>query len=136
MNIGQTEEAIALSVDQRWLATKHGQDIATPISLDTAAWTAHASVIEKTTRPGTNGTVPDGVAVSTRDADGMGVPAGTAASTPAGVLLEPLSLPLDTTEAAVGALYWHGRVVISKLPANNGADATFRDALPLIRWDA
>src|SRR4051812_784289 len=109
MNIGQTTQAIVLASDQRWIGSTHGVDAAETCSLDTAAFATHAVVIEKAERPGTNGTVPSGTPLS-RAANGLMVPAGTAGAAPAGYLVESVSLPLDETEAAVGALLWHGRV--------------------------
>lgn len=133
MNIGQVTTNVDLASDQRWLGSTHGQDIAEGIALDTAAWVGNAAVIEDDgSRPGTNGTVPSGTAIA-KTAAGLGVPVGTAGATNEGYLLEDVSLPLDTTEAANGALFWHGRVVTRFLPAGSGSDAAFQASVPLIR---
>jgi hypothetical protein len=42
----------------------------------------------------------------------------------------------NTTGKAVAALLWQGIVRQSRLPANHGVDAAFRNDVPTIRWEA
>lgn len=41
---------------------------------------------------------------------------------------------VDSTYDTTGALFWHGRVIVAKLPANSGYDTSVKADLPGIRY--
>jgi hypothetical protein len=109
--------------NQEWLGSAHGTQEMESVTLDHTAFGDF------------DGLVPSGVVLA-RAADNKVVPydgAGAGAvATAIGHLFTTTVVPTDAD--TTGSLYWHGRVRVSKLPANSGYDAGVAADLPQIRY--
>lgn len=102
-------------------------------------WDDTGSVATPGAEPKTqnNTTISDATAVSATGTQGNTVAAADGRQTPVGHLFTVKSvLPKGTTVArdVPAALYWHGEVVVAKLPPNSGYDAAVATALTRIRY--
>jgi hypothetical protein len=118
------ETTVFQNIDNHdWLGSAHGVDAADSITLD--------SVSLLTAYP--DGNVPAGIEVSRDTATGMYKPgwAGTGRDKP-GFLLH--SVHVTTGFKPVGALHWHGEVILSRVPVPSGGSAPTPANHPLIRF--
>lgn len=124
--------------DQSWLGSEEGTSRAMSITLDTSAFVAGTHYPD--------GYFKSGIILGKITATGLYGPYNNAASdgteVAAGLLLCAVDAPPLTTQDPQGALHWHGRVLVSKLPiaqgTNGGPDAggAYKTDLPQIRFDA
>lgn len=111
MRLAQTVESFSSASSHEWLGSAHGTDSGDSVTLDVAAFTALAAWNE-------GDTLPSGVGVSRRDADGLYVPLTAAVGhSRHRVLLEDTQLEGARQSRAV---IWHGEIVSAKLPADSG----------------
>lgn len=112
--------------NQEWLGSAHGTQECEPVTLDGPAFAAAYP----------DGVVPSGAVVARNVAGTKVVPYATGAAdstaTAVGHLFTTtlVSAAADTT----GALYWHGRVRVAKLPASSKFDNAVKADLPHIRY--
>src|SRR4051812_24969003 len=93
-----------------WLGSAHGTDTADSITLDAAALlTAYPT-----------GEVPAGIEIS-RNGSGVYVPGST--GTQRGFLLHAVKVNTVTPTNVVGALHWHGEVIVARVPVPAGGSA-------------
>lgn len=124
--------------DQSWLGSAEGTDRAVSITLDTSAFVAGTHYPD--------GFFKSGIILGRITASGLYGPYNNGASdgteVAAGLLLCAVDAPNLTTQDPQGALLWHGRVLVGKLPiaqgTNGGPDAggAYKADLPQIRFDA
>lgn len=124
--------------DQSWLGSEEGTSRAMSITLDTSAFVAGTHYPD--------GYFKSGIILGKITATGLYAPYNNAASdgteVAAGLLLCAVDAPPLTTQDPQGAMLWHGRVLVSKLPiaqgVNGGPDAggAYKTDLPQIRFDA
>ncbi|MEU4570839.1 head decoration protein [Micromonospora sp. NPDC023956] len=137
MNLAPVTESFGQD-DQSWLGSAEGTDRAMSITLDTSAFVAGTHYPD--------GYFKSGIILGRITATGLYGPYNNAASdgteVAAGLLLCAVDAPAATTTDVQGALLWHGRVLVSKLPiaqaTNGGPDAggAYKTDLPQIRFDA
>lgn len=143
MNLGLVTETFGQD-DQSWLGSEEGTSRAVSITLDTSMFTAGTHY--------PNGYFPSGILLGKITGTGQGGTVGlygpydNAATDgrqdAAGILLCAVDAPPATTTDVQGALHWHGRVLISKLPIAQGtaggpdAGGAYKTDLPQIRFDA
>ncbi|MGI5144800.1 head decoration protein [Plantactinospora sp. CA-294935] len=137
MNLAPVTEAFGQD-DQSWLGSEEGTDRAISITLDTSAFNAGLHYPD--------GYFRSGIILGQITATGLYGPYNAAAAdgteTAAGLLLCAVGAPSATTTDVQGAMLWHGRVLLSKLPIaeglNGGPDAgdAYAADLPQIRFDA
>lgn len=107
--------------DQSWLASAHGTQEMDPVTLLTSAFTGLFPT----------GYIPSGIPLGKITASGLYAPALAAASDGSQVVAGHLFTSVDLTaggsqavaaQARVPAsLYWHGEVILAKIPAVAGA---------------
>lgn len=124
--------------DQSWLGSEEGTSRAMSITLDTSAFVAATHYPD--------GYFKSGIILGKITASGLYGPYNNAASdgteVAAGLLLCAVDAPSVNTIDPQGAMLWHGRVLISKLPiaqaTNGGPDVggAYKTDLPQIRFDA
>lgn len=135
MNLTIVSQSFGASEDQSWLGSAHGTNMADPITLKASSFSA--------TWPG--GVVPSGVVLGKITASGLYAPyaSGNVDGTqaPLGHLFTTVdftqgtvNLPSASWTDTAAALYYHGSVIVSKLPANHGHTAAVTTALPLIKY--
>lgn len=110
--------------DHSWLGSAHGTQECDSITLD---HTQFASF---------NGLVPSGVVLAKNVAGTKYVPFATAAGDATGVAVGHLftTTVMPTDQDVSAPLYWHGEVIIAKLPTGSGYDSTVKADLPQIRY--
>lgn len=130
MDLNLRTETYTPAEDHRWLGSKHGTDTAESITLDAATLLAVFP----------DGRVPSGVVLGKITATGKYGPYAAGASDGREVARGHL-FTTQKVKAVDGsnldspaALFWHGRVVVAKLPANHGLTAAARTALSQIRY--
>lgn len=119
MNLGQTREEVTASSSQEWLGSAHGTDTADSITL--LGTDLAGSDFE--------GKVPSGVLV-TENGDGLFV-LGDGGTGRAYLLLEAARTDRGNQSKAG---FWHGQVLIDRLPEGHGIHAGNVDRLPLINF--
>lgn len=131
MRLAQVSESWTPNEDQSWLGSSHGTETMDTITLDGSAFL--------TAFP--DGIVPSGVVLGKITATGLYAPYSNAASdgteVAAGLLFQTMRLYGTTGGTAVdtpASLFWHGEVVVAKLPTGNGLDTAGRADLPQIRF--
>lgn len=129
MDLGIQTETFTPSEDQSWLGSAHATENCMPITLDSDAFIA----------AGFNaGIVPSGVVVGIRTTDDLAAPYADAGAngldTAQGHLFTTKSIRAGTRIPA--ALYWHGSVIESKLPASHGLTTAAKADLKHIRYRA
>ena len=120
MNLQPTTEVFAPGEDHTWLGSAHGTEAVESIQLDGSAFTG----------TWTDGIVPSGVALGKVTATGLYVPytdAGTngvGSDTCVGFLFTTVEVGVAGSEVdSPAALFTHGKVDESNLPANHGVTA-------------
>lgn len=134
MNLGTKRETFAPNENQEWLGSAHGTQECDPVTLYGPAFLATFE----------DGVVPSGVVIARYDAgaqEGLYGPYADAGAdgldVAAGHLFTTKDLGGTTAETAAnvsGALYWHGEVVVDKLPTGHGLTAAARADLNQIRY--
>lgn len=123
-DLSRVVETIGNNDNHDWLGGAHGTDTTDSCTLDAAAFlTAFPT-----------GEVPAGVHMSKNPATGRYRPGFTTADTHAGFLYHAVTV--KTGINPVGALFWHGSVVLAKCPLGAGAPANVAAVqanLPFIR---
>ncbi|MFI6819728.1 head decoration protein [Micromonospora sp. NPDC050187] len=137
MNLAPVTESFGQD-DQSWLGSAEGTSRAMSITLDTSAFNAGLHYPD--------GYFKSGIILGRITTTGLYGPYSSAASdgteTAAGILLCAVGAPSTNTIDVQGAMLWHGRVLLSKLPMaeglNGGPDAggAYKTDLPQIRFDA
>lgn len=128
----ETESTLAQD-DKSWLATRMGIDTARSITLDLSLFTGGTHY--------PNGFIPSGVALGKVTATNRYGPYNDALATGVEVLRGHLLSAVvvratNTAGKAAGALFWHGVVKESRLPANHGLDAAGKaDVIHDIRYE-
>ena len=119
-------ETFVPAENQEWLGSAHGTQECESVTLDGPAFLAVY----------TDGVVPSGAVVARNVAGTKVVPFATAAGDATGVAVGHLftTTLVSSTGDTTGALYWHGRVKIAKLPATSRYDASVKADLPQIRY--
>jgi hypothetical protein len=123
MSLGIKSMTYSPSEDQSWLASAHGTQEMDSITMD--------GVLTAAVFP--SGLVPSGIPVGRVTATGRYAPSQSAATDGSQVVAGHLFTTLDLTAglAATGwgqpatsnmpaSLYWHGEVILAKLPAQTG----------------
>jgi hypothetical protein len=114
--------------DQSWLGSAEGTSSCESGTLDADKFLG--------TFP--DGVVPSGVFVRRNNASGLYRPyADAGADGPAFILFTTTDLKGTTAAAAkdtVVPLFWHGQVIVAKLPADSGISAGARAALPQVHF--
>lgn len=122
-DLARTTTVFSNKDDQDWLGSSHGTTSADSITLDNAALlTAFPS-----------GEVPSGVHLSKNTATGKYRPflAANTGDTDRGFLLH--ALQVHTGVDPIGALHWHGEVVVARVPLGVGQVAPVAASVPFIR---
>lgn len=111
--------------NQDWLASAHGTEEADSVTLDAASLLAAYP----------SGDIPAGTELSRDTTSGryeVGAIAGPPANDRYGFLLHAIS-GVKTGVNPVGALLWHGEVIVAKVPLGAGIVAPVQANHPLIR---
>lgn len=135
MNLAIVTQTFGATEDQSWLGSSHGTNLGDPITLNAASF---ASAFP-------TGVVPSGVVLGKITATGLYAPyaAGNAdgTQTPLGHLLTThdfsqgiINLAAASWTNSSAPLFYHGEVIIAKLPAASGYVAAVATALPLIKY--
>lgn len=128
MNLTIKSQTFAVPEDHTWMGSKHGTDIADPITLD-------SSLFLVGTFPA--GLVKSGTVLAKITATGKYAPYKSDASggqeLPIGVLMTTVDLTGGIFGQAVSdspaALLWHGELIAAKMPMGTGASSTTPGAL-------
>lgn len=131
MNLAVKSQTLATPEDQSWLGSKHGTDIADPITLD-------SSLFGSTPFPA--GIVKSGTVIAKVTATGKYGPYTSNLSNgqelPVGFLMTTVDLTGGIFGQAVsdspGALLWHGEIVAAKVPQGTGVSTTTPGALDTV----
>lgn len=124
-------DATFVGTSKAWIAHQMGFDSGRSITLDLSTFTAGTHYPD--------GWLRSGIVIARRSTDGLYVPYVNAGANetgiPRGHLFEDVKVrATNTTGKAGGTLFWHGIVIVSRLPANHGLHATDRPTT--IRYEA
>ena len=122
----QRTETVFANPDQHdWLGSAHGTDSASSITLDTADLLSAYD----------DGQVPAGVEVSRNTTSGryeLGASGVGTTHDRAGFLLHSVTAR-SSAPTVIGALLWHGRVLVDRVPVPDGGSAPSAINHPLIQ---
>ena len=129
MNLAIQTEVFSPTEDYRWLGSRHGTDIMDPITLAGDEFMATF----------TDGIVPSGVVIAKHTSGGNNGLYGPYADDGTTGLDTSAGHLGTTTNVGTGLdipapLFWHGEVVVAKLPTGHGLTTAARADVPLIRY--
>ncbi len=135
LNLSIVTQTFGANEDMTWLGSAHGTTMMDPVTLLASAFVASFPT----------GVVPSGVVLGKVTATGKYVPYlvgnGDGSQTPVGHLGGTVDFSQGSSNLASAAwtdvsapLFFHGEVIVSKLPTNHGHTAAVTTALPLIKY--
>ncbi len=121
--------------DQSWLGSAHGTTSTDTCTLDITKFDAGVFDFGDYTH---KNVIPSGVVLAKITATGKYGPYAAAGlgglAVPVGLLFHAVSVFQRTTSDKIGAIFWHGQVIRSKLPTVSGIDDAGVAALPHIQF--